>query len=104
MNDDQVSRRVEEIERGLVHDDPAFVQRLSALQRAETGTIVTVFLLLAGSVVLLTIGLATLSLPAWVAGCLAFVMSVTVDEHHKRRYDLNLWIGRPLEGATYLPR
>ena len=22
----------------------------------------------------------------------------------RRRYDLNLWIGHPLEGATYLPR
>ena len=61
MNDDQVSRQVEEIERGLVHDDPAFVHRLGALQRAETGTTATVFVLLASSVVLLTIGLATLS-------------------------------------------
>jgi hypothetical protein len=23
---------------------------------------------------------------------------------HAMRYDLNLWIGRSLEGATYLPR
>ncbi len=26
------------------------------------------------------------------------------DARRDERYDLNLWIGHPLEGATYLPR
>lgn len=90
MNDDQVSREVEEIERGLVHDDPAFVQRLSAMRRADTVATVTVFLLLTSSAVLLAVGLGTLSWPAWAGGWLALVMSFVVDELHKRARRRNL--------------
>ena len=90
MNDDQVSREVEEIERGLVLDDPAFVQRLSALRRADTVATIIVFLLLTSSAVLLAVGLGTLSWPAWAAGWLALVMSFVVDELHKRARRRNL--------------
>jgi Protein of unknown function (DUF3040) len=83
MNDEQVSRAIDEIERALRHDDPAFVQRVRALRRAEIGTVVTVALLLVSGAVLLTVGLATLSWAAWGGGLLALLVSVVVDEHHK---------------------
>lgn len=95
MNDDQVSRRIEELERalvrdtieevelGLAHDDSAFVQRFRALRRAEMATVVAVFLLLASGTVLLTVGFATFSWPAWIAGVVAFLGAFAVDEHHK---------------------
>ncbi|HYZ97524.1 MAG TPA: DUF3040 domain-containing protein [Acidimicrobiales bacterium] len=84
MNDDQLNLAFRQIEQGLVQDDPAFVQRLRALYRAEIAAVVTVFLLLAGGAVLLTVGLATLSWPIWVAGVSALLASVVVDEHHRR--------------------
>lgn len=96
MNDDQVSRRIEELERalthgtieeveqGVAHDDPAFTKRFRALHRAEIATVVTVFVLLALGTMLLAVGLATFSWPTWIAGVLSFVASFAVDEHHKR--------------------
>lgn len=83
MDDDQVRSAINEIERGLIHDDPAFVGRLQALRRSEIATAIAVFALLASGAVLLTIGFATLSWMAWCAGLLAFAASFAVDEHHK---------------------
>jgi Protein of unknown function (DUF3040) len=95
MNDDQVSRRIEELERALAQDaiekvehdlacdDPAFTKRFRALHRAEIATVLTVFVLLAAGAVLLTVGFATRSWPTWIAGVLAFLASFAVDEHHK---------------------
>ena len=83
MNDDQVSRALDEIERSLCQDDPALERRLRAFRRAEIGTVLTVALLLVSGAVLLTVGLATLSWMAWGAGLIALLTSVLVDEHHK---------------------
>jgi hypothetical protein len=96
MDDDRVSREIEELERALVRDaideidddldreDPDFVQRMHRLERAEIVNALAVFLLLAVGAVLMTVGLATLSWPAWAAGGLAFVVSFAVDHHHRR--------------------
>lgn len=101
MDDDQVRRAIEELERGLTqaaideaeqalaHDDPALVKRTRAFYRAEVRTALAVFLLLATGAVLLTVGVSTLSWPAWVAGLVAFLASFAANEHHKhvlRRY------------------
>lgn len=83
MNEEQVSRTINEIEQALKREDPAFVRRLHALRRAEIGTVVTVALLLVSGAVLLTVGLATLSWLAWGGGLLALLTSVVVDERHK---------------------
>jgi hypothetical protein len=95
VNEDQVSRRIEELERALVQDtleeveqrlaqdDSAFVQRFRAVHRAEIATVVTVFVLLATGTVLLTVGFATLSWPTWIGGVLSFLAAFAVDEHHK---------------------
>jgi Protein of unknown function (DUF3040) len=84
MNEDQVTQAIDEIKRTLAHDDPAFVQRVRQLRRRDGVTDLSVFVLLAVGAVLLTVGLATLSWPTVVAGLLALVASVLVDEHHKR--------------------
>jgi hypothetical protein len=83
MNDEQVSRAIDEIERTLQQEDPAFVKRLRAVRRGEIGTVVAVVLLLVSGAVLLTVGLATLSWLAWCSGMIALLTSVLVDEHHK---------------------
>ena len=95
MDDDQVKRTIEELERalaqdtilgfeqGLAHDDPAFMRRFRAVHRAEIATVITVFLCLASGTVLLTLGLATTSWPAWIGGLVAFAAAFAVDEHHK---------------------
>lgn len=102
MDDDQVRRTIEELERalaeetisgvekGLAQDDPALMKRFRAMHRAELATVVSVLLLMCTGTVLLTVGLATVSWPAWITGVAAFVASFIVDEHHKhtlRRMD-----------------
>ena len=84
MDDDQVKRTIEELEQGLTEDDPAFLKRYRALYRAEIATVISVFLLLASGTVLLTVGLATISWPTWIAAIVAFAASFIIDEHHKR--------------------
>lgn len=96
MDDDQVKRRIEELERalaqdtilgvetGLAQDDPAFMKRFRALHRSEIATVVAVLVLLCSGTVLLTVGLATLSWPIWITGVAAFAASFIIDEHHKR--------------------
>jgi hypothetical protein len=84
MDDDQVERTIAEVERGLAHDDPALLKRFRAVHRAEIATVIAVFSLLATGTVLLTVGLAIISWPAWVTGILAFAASIAIDEHHKR--------------------
>lgn len=83
MNDEQISRAIDQIEQALCDDDPAFVRKVRALRRAEIGTVITVALLLVSGAVLLTVGLATLSWMAWGGGLAALLASVVVDEHHK---------------------
>jgi len=83
MDDDQVSRAIEELEVALLHDDPGLAGRVRALHRADVGTAVAVFALLAAATVLLTVGVATTSWPVWVAGMVAFLASFVIDAHHK---------------------
>jgi hypothetical protein len=92
MDDDQVTRTLDEIERALRQDDPALLQRVSHLQRQELATFLAVVSLLAAGAVLLTVGLATLSWPVWGAGLGTLVASVLVDEYHK--HSLKRWPGR----------
>jgi Protein of unknown function (DUF3040) len=96
MTDDEVRRTIDQLERALVrdalegveqclaHDDPAFVRRFHHRCRAEMASAIGVFLLLAVGAVLMTVGFATLSWPAWVAGVLAFLASFGVNAHHDR--------------------
>lgn len=90
MTDDRLSRRIDDLERafvqdaiddveqGLAHDDPAFVQSFRHRCRMETAAIVMVLLLLAAGGVLLAVGLTTPSWPAWIAGELAFLAAFAV--------------------------
>ena len=66
MNNDRFTEAIDDIERNLRREDPAFVQRIAV------------------GAVLLIAGLATLSWPAWAAGLFALITSVVADEHHKR--------------------
>jgi fatty acid desaturase len=96
MDDEQVSREIEDLERWLIrdaideverdleHDDPDFVKRIHGLRRAEITNAIAVIVLLAIGAALLTIGFATLLWPAWVAGGLAFLASFGVDHHHNQ--------------------
>lgn len=84
MYNDQVSGTIYDIEQPLRSEDPAFVRRFHATQRAEMATAITVVVLLASGAVLLAVGLATLSWAAWFGGVGALLASVAVDERHKR--------------------
>jgi len=75
---------IDDIEFRLLQDDPAFVRQLHRLQRAEFANTLTVVGLLVISVVLLTVGLATRSSFAWVAGGLAFLATFGVDGRYQR--------------------
>lgn len=84
MNDEQVRREIDEIERALVTEDAAFVHRIRNLRRNEAVHAVAVFGLLAVGAVLLTIGMATYALIPWSLGAVAFALAVLVDELHQR--------------------
>jgi hypothetical protein len=85
MNDEQVGRAIDELEHALAIDDPGFVQRIRNVRRRETAHDVTVFVLLAAGVVLLTAGLASTAVVPWALGLASFLLAVAVDEVHKRR-------------------
>jgi hypothetical protein len=84
VNDEHVEAEVAEIERALRVEDPHFVRRINATCRADSCVVVTVFLLLAAGAVLLTIGVATVSLVPWLLGLASLVAAVGVDDHHKK--------------------
>ena len=84
MDEDQVSRAIEDIEQGLRREDPALVQRLHHLQRRDDAAVLSIFVLLAAGAVLLAVGLATLAWPLWAAGLAALAASVLVDGQRKR--------------------
>jgi hypothetical protein len=85
MNDEQIGRAIDELERGLVIDDPGFVQRIRNVRRLETAHVAAVFILLAAGVVLLTAGLASTAAVPWALGLASMLLAVVVDEVHKRR-------------------
>jgi hypothetical protein len=84
MDDEQVKSAVAEMERALQAEDPGFVRRVHAVRRADNANCVAVFLLLAAGAVLLTIGVATVSLVPWTLGLVSLVTAVLVDDHHKK--------------------
>ena len=70
------------VEQGLEHDDPDLVQRMHRLEHADLANALTVTMLVAVGAVLITVGLATLTWPAWLAGGLAFLASWAIDRHY----------------------
>ena len=80
-----LAEAIDNVELGLLRDEPAFVRRMHRLQRAATLNEVTVVVFLVASAVFLTLALATQSLSAWVAGGLAFVTTFAVDSRYQRR-------------------
>jgi Protein of unknown function (DUF3040) len=84
MDEDQVSQVIDDIERGLRREDPAFVQRLRRLQRRDDATVLSAFVLLAAGAVLLITGLATKSWPTAAAGVAALAACVLVDNQRPR--------------------
>jgi hypothetical protein len=96
MTDDRRSRRIDQferalirdalddVERGLARDDPAFVRSFRHRCRMETAAVVAVLLLLASGIVLLAVGLTTPSWPAWIAGELAFLAAFAVPALRER--------------------
>lgn len=76
---------IDDIELGLLQDDPDFVRRMHRLQRAEVRNGVAVVVLLVASAALLTVGLATQSAVAWLAGGLAFLSAFGVDGRYRRK-------------------
>jgi len=85
LPDPALVEAINDIELGLLQEDPDFVRRLRRLQRADVMNTLTVFVLLVMSVVLLTVGFATRSSFAWFAGGLAFLASFGVDGRFQRR-------------------
>jgi hypothetical protein len=84
MNDEQVGRQIDDIERALRAEDPAFVHRVRNVQRKDAVNVLVVSVLLAVGAVLLTAGLATRALIPWLAGLVALIAAVLTDDHHKR--------------------
>jgi hypothetical protein len=88
MNNDQLDRQIDEIdeiERTLLRNDPSFARRLRKLDQAHKRHDTVVFSLLAASALLLAVGVATLSLAAWIAGVCAYFSSYAVDTRHERK-------------------
>lgn len=84
MNDEQISRVIEEMEHSLAVEDPAFVHRIHTVRRNDNICCAAVFLLLGIGAVLFTVGLATAALLPWSGGAVAFIAAVLVDDCHKR--------------------
>jgi len=78
-------RAFADIEREVMHDDPAFVRRLRRLERGDDAHTATIFGLLVASVVLLALGLATVSWVAWIAGASVFIGVFAFDDRYRRR-------------------
>jgi hypothetical protein len=75
---------IDDIEQGLAQEDPAFVRRIRARDRAEVVSAYSVCLLLAAGTVLLTVGLAIGSWSVWLGGILTFVASFGANAVHER--------------------
>jgi len=85
MDNDQLVRKIDELERALRRDGPELSKRLNQLQRRDKWNDVTVFSLLTLSAVLLATALATLSPAAGGAGVVSYLASFLVDQRHQRR-------------------
>jgi hypothetical protein len=84
MDDEQVGTVIDEIERAMVIDDPAFVRRFRSLSRSEAIYAVIVFVLLAFGAVFLTVTLASAHPVPGVIALAALVGAVVTDAIHER--------------------
>jgi hypothetical protein len=87
VTNDLLERQIDEIERAVLLDDPAFARHFR-MEAPDTGHETLVFLLLVASALLLAVGLTTLAPVAWFAGSAAFVASSVVDARHQRKLAL----------------
>jgi hypothetical protein len=85
MDNDQLVRKIDELERALRRDDPSLSKRLNQLQRRDKWNDVAVFSLLTLSAVLLATAVATRSPAAGGAGVVAYLASFLVDQRHQRQ-------------------
>lgn len=100
MNNDNLDRQIEELERFLEREDPLLSKRFIELDRASTRNVVSVASLLVVSVVLLGIGITTLSLVAFGSGTVAFIASFVVDGFYHRRLRSQRHRRVPVAGAN----
>jgi hypothetical protein len=84
VNNNELDRQIDELERFLAREDPSLSEQFNKLERESAQNAVSVFSLLVASVVLLGIGLATMSLVAFGSGVAAFVASFLVDGVYQR--------------------
>ena len=84
MNIDQLDHQIEEIEQELLRDDPTLDRQFAQLDRVNRRQDATVFMLLVSSAVFLVIGVATMSMIAWVVGVVSFVAAFSVDTRDER--------------------
>jgi hypothetical protein len=76
---DPVDVEIARLEAALRADDPAFVRRCRHLPRRDGLRVLGVVVLLAASVVLLTLGFAYGSPVPWAAGAVVFTLAFVVD-------------------------
>ncbi len=84
MNIRQLDRQIDEFEHELLRVDPALGRRFEKFDQVTRRRDATVFALLVSSAVLLMIGLATMSIVAWIAGAVSLVASFSIDTRHER--------------------
>lgn len=77
-------RAIDALEQRLRRDDPLLVDRFHDLERRDRRTTLAVFALLAASVVLLALALATVSPVAGGAGVATYLASFAVDRRHRK--------------------
>ena len=80
--DEHLGRPIRDIEHGLGQEDPDFVRRTRGRADFTHGAKVVVYLV--ATVILLAVGLASLSWFAFVAGALAFVAASVMDDRYRR--------------------
>jgi hypothetical protein len=87
-DDDQLARRINELEQSLQRDDPSLAKELRKLEQRDNRNAVAVFSLLVISAGLLATSFATTSttaLAAWVGAGTAYLASFLVDHRHQRK-------------------
>lgn len=82
--DDPLRRQIDEVERALWREDPAFMLQVRRLQRVDTASVLTVFALLAAGIVLVTVGAATSTIAAGGVGVIAMAAACLIDRRHQR--------------------
>ena len=82
MNADPLDRRIEEIERELLRNEPRLGKPFTKLDPVNRRHEATVDTLLVSSFLFLMIGLATMSIIAWLAGAVSLIASFSIDIRH----------------------